>query len=56
MTTVVPSMVIAVNQPESVSQAVPDVLVVEHHGELDFATELAIGEAHAGADARRFLV
>ena len=49
-------MVIAVNQPESVSQAVPDVLVVEHHGELDFATELTIGKAHTGPYARRFLV
>ena len=56
VTTVVPSVVIAVNQPESIRQAIPNVLVIEHHGELDFASELAIGEAHTGADARRFLM
>ena len=49
-------MVITINQPKGIGQAIPDVLVVEHHGELDFTTELAIGETHSGADACRLLM
>ena len=53
---VIPGMVVTIDEPEGVSQPVPDVFIVKHHWELDFSGEFTVSEAHAGADACGFFV